>query len=374
MPWPGNLPIDSVSAGRWRGLTVTKPRLVGLVALVMASALVVRNLAAYSWDPTIFVAFGEKATETLDYGRALLGDVTTRPELGHDGRFFFAQANDPLLLEPQRHAVVLDRPIYRAQRMLYPLLAGGFGLFPPSWVVWGMILVNVLALGLGSWATARYAELMGGSPWWGLAFVGNVGMLSEVMIGGAGVVGFALAMWGLVALREGKRGRAVGAITLAVLSREVYLIVAAGAAIWTWRRHRKSAIGLAVVPVIVAASWALYVRWRLSGIPVDPAEVREIGWPLIGLIRAAASWLHDPVDLMVGAAVVVLLVAATIRTLRDPSLLNLATVGFVPLAVLLTQRVWLSYFDITRAVAPLLTSWVLSAFAVPHRRRSELGV
>jgi hypothetical protein len=40
-----------------------------------------------------------------------------------------------------------------------------------------------------------------------------------------------------------------------------------------------------------------------------------------------------------------------------------STLGFVMLAPLLTRQVWLNYFDITRAVAPVFTTFVLVLFA-----------
>src|SRR5918996_1092055 len=113
---------------------------VGVVGLAIAVFLALRVLVPNEMDPTIFVAFGEDSQTQTNYARSLLGEITTRRDLGHDGKFFFAQANDPWYLSPEQHAVVLDRPIYRAQRMLFPMVAGGFGLFPPGAVVWAMLL------------------------------------------------------------------------------------------------------------------------------------------------------------------------------------------------------------------------------------------
>jgi hypothetical protein len=39
-----------------------------------------------------------------------------------------------------------------------------------------------------------------------------------------------------------------------------------------------------------------------------------------------------------------------------------AFLGFVALALVFTEQVWRSYFDITRAIAPVITSFVLLAF------------
>lgn len=347
------------------GVTVCK---IGFVGALIGAALVFRTLAAYSWDPTIFLAFGEEAIETLTYGETLLDGVEARPALGHDGKFFFALANDPFLLDPETHAAVLDRPTYRAQRMLYPTLAGGFGLFPPRGVMWGMIVVNVLALGFGSWVTARYVEEMGGSPWWGLSFALNPGVLSEVTISGAGVLALALALAGIFLLRRDNWVGATTAFTLAVLSREVYLLAVSGAGLWLWNRNRRQAVLMTGTPLVAAGLWAVYVRWRLADIPARSATIQEIGWPLQGIVEAFGGWLTDPFDLLVGLVVLAVAGLAVLRTIRSPGLLNVATVGFAVMVFFLTRQVWQNYFDISRAIAPVLTSWVLSAFAIPRRR------
>jgi hypothetical protein len=40
-----------------------------------------------------------------------------------------------------------------------------------------------------------------------------------------------------------------------------------------------------------------------------------------------------------------------------------AVIGLAPLAMLFTEKVWGNWFDSTRAVAPLMTAFVLAAFA-----------
>ena len=64
--------------------------------------------------------------ESLVGGPVVLIDGT-----GHDGQYFFLQANDPWLLNPTEGLEFLDFPTYRAQRMLYPVVAGLGGLLGP---------------------------------------------------------------------------------------------------------------------------------------------------------------------------------------------------------------------------------------------------
>jgi hypothetical protein len=338
-----------------------RPLVVGVVALVLASLFVLSQFSKFDWDPTHFVAFGEEATEIRAYAEDRLGVVRLRQHLGHDGRFFFVQANDPWILNPEENAYLLDRPLYRSQRMLYPTVAGGFGLLGPEGIVWAMLLVNLAAMGLGSWAVAWIAATMGGSAWWGLAFILNLGFISELDVGGAGIVAGAAAFGALALLLNGRTWAGVALLTLAALSREVMLVVAAGTAFHLWRRGEKPhAIGALAVPFVAVVGWALYLQFRMS-LDSGLSDVREIGVPFVGFIQAFDSWIEDPVDLVVGLSVFLVLGLFVRRSILQDNIVGWAFFGFVPLALLLTEQVWHSYFDITRGVAPLLSAFVLLA-------------
>ncbi len=336
-----------------------KALLVGMVGLLLASGVALRVLSAADWDATIFVAFGEDAAPTREYAEERLGDVWLRTVQGHDGKFFFVQANDPWVIDPQENALVLDRPLYRSQRMLYPALAGVGGLLPPAGVVWGLLIVNLLAMGFGTWAVARLALEMDGSVWWGLAFTLNLGFISEMTISGAGVVSASLAFLALVMVSKDRIWAAVALLSLAGLAREAMLIAAAGTAFWLWRKaKRRDAVGVFVIPTVVAAIWALYLRIRI-GLEPGVDQVQEIGLPLQGFIQAFANWIDDPFNLVVGVSMLLVMALFTLRTLASSHLVGWAFLGFVLLGVLFTKQVWNSWFDISRAIAPVVTGYVL---------------
>jgi hypothetical protein len=320
-------------------------------------------LSQADWDPTIFSAFGEEAIPTREYAEDRLGEVFLRPEQGHDGKFFFVQSNDPMVLDPEENAAVLDRPLYRSQRMLYPMISGVGGALGPEAITWSMLIVNVLAISVGTAVVAMIAMEMGGSPWWGLAFALNLGFISEMNISGAGIVAAAAAFGAVLALLKGRVGLAVLFLVLAALSREAMLIAAAGSAWWLWRRQeqRRNAVVVAVSPILAVGAWAVYLRARMGWEP-GVSEVQEIGLPFVGFFQAFSAWLGDPVDLAVGVGMMILFFLFARRTLLSGHLIGWAFVGFALLGVVFTKQVWNSYFDITRAVAPLITAFVLLVF------------
>lgn len=330
------------------------------VAAAIAVLLCIRPVMVNNGDATFFIAVGEEATEIREYVEDRLGEVVLRSDLGHDGRFFFVQANDPWVLDPDANALVLDRPLYRSQRMFYPLLASGLGTLGPEAVVWGMLIVNLIAIVLGSLAVASIATSMGTSPWWGLAFALNIGFVSELNIGGAGIVA-AAAGFGAVALTLRRRfGWAVALLVVAALSREVSLIVAAGTAWWLWHRkaQKRTAVLALSVPLAFVGLWAIYLRLSI-GSAAGASDIREIGLPLAGVWAALEYWVEDPIDLVVGLALIVIMILFSLRVFRQDHLVGWAFIGFVGLAVLLTEPVWHSYFDISRAIAPVLTAYAL---------------
>lgn len=341
---------------------VATPVVIGLVAVVLAFVFALPVLSEAGWDVTVFIGFGEEADATREYAEERLGDVFLRPHQGHDGKFFFVQSNDPWVLHPEENAGVLRRPLYRSQRMLYPVLAGGAGLFGPEVVIWAMFVVNVIALGVGSWVLAVLAVEMGGSPWWGLAFVLNLGFITEMNIDGSGIVAALFAFWAVVFVLRGPMPLAIALFALGALAREAMLIAAAGSAWWLLQRGERRRAGLVLgVPLAAVAAWAIYLRTRI-GWDVGVSQVEEIGAPFVGVSQAFDSWTNEPLDLVVGITLIVLLLLFTRRVLISGHLVGWAFLGFVPLALLFTEQVWESYFDITRAVAPVVTTFVLLVF------------
>lgn len=333
---------------------------VALIALALTAGLVVRLLSDLGWDATAFVGFGEDATPTREYAEEHLGEVFLRTSQGHDGKFFFVQANDPWLTDPVANAELLDFPVHRSRRMLYPLVAGGFGLFAPEATVWGLLAANVAAMAVGTWGTARLAVALGGSPWWGLAFTLNIGLLFALLINSAGIFALAFAVWAVALLYEGHFQLAVASLTAAVLSREVIILCALGVGVWVWtegrRRHALFTFG---VPALLFGLWEIYLRFRLGA---DTGDRESLGVPFVGLVRSISEWWQEPVTLAFGVCVLALGVLYLLRFWVRRTLLGWAFVGFLPLASLMTAEIWTEFFDFSRVLAPLLTASILLVF------------
>src|ERR671923_1794661 len=337
---------------------------IGVAAFLLVGALTMRVLIGNDLDPSAFVAFGEDSPVQTPYGRRLLGDVVTRPGGGHDGQAFFIQANDPWYLHPEENAALLDRPVYRAQRMLFPTLAGGFGLFAPTTIVWAMLVINVLALVVGAIVAAELAAGWGLPTWLGLWVPLNVGLLFELDIGGSGILAYACCLAGLLALVRRRLWMAAGLFAAASLSREVMLAFAVGVMVWWWLQHREILWRLVAVPLGAMALWGVYVLVRLAGIEGVGRTAQNFELPFVGLLRALSGWVDEPIDLIVNVVLVVVVVSFVPLALRSGNAIASGALPFVAIAVVLSAEVWAEPFNWSRAVAPI---WTALPFAIMAR-------
>jgi hypothetical protein len=341
---------------------------VAILGFAVGAALVLRLVTLEDMDPTIFLAFGEEKPAQIAYGRDRLGDIAIRQGAGHDGKYFFIQANDPWFLEPQENAAVLDAPFYRGVRMLYPTLAGGAGLFPPTVIVWSFLVVNLIVLGIGTAVAARLASLWGSTSWLGLAVPLNIGLVYELLIDGSAILAYTCCLGAVYAMTRNRTALAAGLFAAAALSREVFLIFSVGVFVLWWVERRKLPWSIVIAPVVGMAVWAGYLTWRLSGITGTGTELGSLSPPFFGLARAFGTWLQAPEQLIVNALILMVIIAFVPLALRSRLPLAWGALPFVVLMPFLWVDVFLETADLSRAVAPVFTA---CAFLVVLRREQE---
>jgi hypothetical protein len=255
--------------------------------------------------------------------------------------------------------------------MLYPTLAGMGGLLGPEATAWGLIIVNVIFIGIGTAFTSLVAREMGLSYLFGLAFTLNPAVIVDLNIDASGVVALATLMAAVYFVMKDRDGFAVLALTLSCLARETMLLSVLGLAAFVWWK-RKRVPWLFGTPLLAVGLWWFYVHERLSeGISQD---TEALGAPFAGFLEVFRIWTSLDgwvVDLIFGFMLLFLSVLVAIRTLRRPTALGAAAAPFALLAPLLSAPVWLHYFDSARALAPVLTAYVLLVPASRVDRQKE---
>jgi len=336
--------------------------LVGVVGTLIGLATSFA-LISYYGDVTGFLWASKGDPPMVAHLESLIGRPVVQIDgTGHDGQYFFLQANDPWMLNPTEGLEFLDFPTYRAQRMLYPVVSGMGGVLGPSQILWGLVITNIVAMGAGSWGLGRLADSMSMSRWLGLAFALNPGVIFELAIDGGSMLGWALAVWGLVAVSEQKWGAGSTLFAGAVLARETMVLVALGAFAFVWFRERTARLGLMVVPVVAAGAWWLFVRVQLDVLP-KRAGADTLDLPFRGLWVGISNWLlSGGLNLALGILVLFCAVVIVVSALVRPNLLAWATVGFVPLMLVLHEAVIGGGLNITRAVAPVVSAALVLVF------------
>jgi len=335
----------------------------GVVPALLVSWLMLhRN----GYDPVIFLAFGIDAERQV----ASLLDVVQRPVpvlpgFGHDGRFFFLQAMDPLILDPDGPSSLLGWRHYRAQRIAYPFIASFGGLVPDAVLPWTLWITNLASIVVGTVATAAASIHRGGSRWIGLVFGINIAVIFEFGISSGGVVALAAAIAGVALLDRGHVRYAVLALVVAALAREQMVLFAFGMALAHWRTTKRLPLVFLFVPGSVVA-WGTYVRWRL-GPNQSAAEVAQlVGPPFRGLLDAVPSWSLTDSSAMNFLMLACLIAAGTIvtrRALSSVDSLAWGTTATIILLIALNQVVWRQYFNIGRAAAVIFLAALVFAFS-----------
>ena len=153
---------------------------------------------------------------------------------GYDGQFAYQIALNPLDAAPR-----LDVPAYRYQRILYPLLARLIAFGQPALIPWTLVLVNLIAIGVGTWATERLLVEYGANRWYALAY----GLYGGLMLGLRAdlnePLAQALVQLAILAWAKKTNGWASVGFALAALAKETtliflfaFLLFAAGRRAW----------------------------------------------------------------------------------------------------------------------------------------------
>ena len=199
-----------------------------LLGIVLGAVIVVTLIESLGGNPTVLLHFGVEYPDPRVNAYALeyLGDdLVYVNSIGHDGKWAFITAMDPLLLDPDSHARLMDHPAYRAQRVLLPVLAApARALGGPPALAWSLQVVQAVGIALGVWASSRLAQTLGIARWWGLLCVVNPGVWLELAITGPGVLASALLLWGLAMTTDDRPVLAGWLFALSLLSRESMLV------------------------------------------------------------------------------------------------------------------------------------------------------
>jgi hypothetical protein len=342
--------------------------LVGVVVAMFLQWLQVRALGG---DWTSLVNAGRQSA-LRPLIEAELGPVTTVEQAGHDGQFSYLIALDPL---GQGEAPDLfDHGAYRYRRILLPALGGGFGLLSGEAALVGLMVWSIVGMGLATAAIADLGAARGTRPWVVAGVLANPGVWLSVQLLTPDVLALGLALGGVALWLRDYRVAGVAALALAALTKDQYLLVAAGLAGWEWFRvHRRESFLLMTGATLPLVIWSIFLTISM-GEGLTPRGNFSI--PFVGIIDAAGGWANTGTKDLVFSLIATagLLAAAFVSFVTQSRLLRWLTWPWVVLAVVSSGWVWNLGNNSLRVFAPLLALAVLGVAALTESKtRAEFA-
>jgi hypothetical protein len=316
-------------------------------------------VSLHQWDPTVLLRVGSGLSHK-EVVEAELGPVHSLDPLGHDGQINYLIARDPLCRRgTDAYLREFDNPAYRYRRILYPLLAGGGGVFSGPATLAGMIAWIAVGAGLAAAAGAYLAKrwgLPGLTPFLLLLNPG-IYLSAQTLTADALALGFALAG---VALWEGRREGAAGIVlAAATLVKEACLLVPICLALTPLFDRRLAATSrLLAVSGLPWLGWSFWVSGRVLG----GAGANNFDWPGAGILTAVRLWPGmGPAEVVQGWLALLLVAGSVALAWRSPNpFLRRSCLAWAGLAMLLSSDVWGYPGNLLRSLAPL---WAFAALA-----------
>jgi hypothetical protein len=315
-----------------------------IIAILLYGTFAVLLLRRNDFDASRLVLAGDEFT---DPASAPSGLSVAAHAPGYDGQFYYRLAEEPLSTAECVTGIRFDYPVYRAQRIGYPLLVRLFSAGNPRTIPWVMLLLNVAAAGM---IAATAATIV--TRWWAaLAVALFPGFLLTMSRDLAEMVEIAFLLLALRFLLSRRTVLAVIFLTLAVLTKETAILfaIAAGVAVLVRDRAVIRASAFAI-PIAAHLGWKLWL-FHLWNLPPNLGASEHFNLPFAGMaaaMRGAARLL------MIEAIVIALftiIVALALRSSRAALPVKFAWIAYAALFFTLGAEFWWEDWSFLRAAS-----------------------
>src|SRR5262245_24051477 len=221
-----------------------------IIIAIGYGVIVLLLLATHRWDPRFFATVGPEWARHDPAGfRA------------GDGAVFYALAHDPLRGAARWGA-------YRTERILYPLVARAVAFGQPALIPWALVLINWVAIVLGTEILYRILLRAGAPGWMALAYGAWGGLGMALLKDTSEPVAYLFALIGIWCVQHDRIGSAYAAFLAALLGRETTIFLV-GPYLFAAGRNRLGLMRRVAVVSVVALwqAFVLVIRLWLHGSP-----------------------------------------------------------------------------------------------------------
>ncbi len=186
---------------------------------------------------------------------------------GYDGQFYYQIARDPLHAAPY-----LDKPAYRYQRIVYPLLVAALSLGQVRLIPYMLLLVNLVSIVLGTILVAYLLAKENLNPWYSLAYGLYFGLAASFLFDLTEPLTYFLICLGLFLLFQKRLTAAAVIWGLAVLSRETAALFPLGyIALYLYQKRWQDVYRFFVLSIVPAIIWYILVGLYFHKNGLSPA-------------------------------------------------------------------------------------------------------
>lgn len=339
--------------------TASRPVVCFLAGCALVLAFQAYFVRQHGGEWTVLIRVGADGTARTPI-EIELGPVRCLDAVGHDGQINYLVARDPF----DRHDTSSifresDNPPYRYRRILYPFLAGCFGMAGPKAAFVGLVLWSILGGGLIAASAAELCRRWRLAPTVVILVLLNPGVYLSAQVLTSDTLATGLALTGVVLWHRRRPGCAALMLAAAVLTRETSLLVSLSLALAMLAERRpRAAVFLMVTSALPWLVWSGWVCWAIPG----GNGLENLSFPLTGIAASMAVWRQQGASTVVfGLVALFLTVAALVLSWRTTNrFVSYCCLLWACLALVLSREVWGQPGNALRALAPL---WVFAALA-----------
>lgn len=280
-------------AGRFAG----NPWLFALLTAALYTAFLLPPLCRAGFDPSLLIVAGDRYVDA----RATPSPILVRRHSdGYDGQFYYALASAPgaaVTGEPGAAGVTFDHPAWRAQRILYPLLAYALAIGSPRVIPAALLFANCAALVM----LAALARTMLPLPFSALLVLWP-GFFATLTHDTTELAACALLLGAVLLFLRGHMLPFALAAALAALTREDAILLPFGIALYTAARctgaERVRILSASAAAMLPAIAWHVWLGHAQHATGLGAPTAMQLSFPFAGaalrIIRAITAFPRRP--------------------------------------------------------------------------------
>ncbi len=224
---------------------------------------------------------------------------------GYDGQFNYYIARDP-----NTAAQYLDVPAYRFQRILFPVVGRLLSLGQTDLIPWAFLLINLVALALGTALLENLLVQFRVSRWYALTYGLTLGIFGSVRLSLSEPLAYPLILGGITLARNRQWLWTAFIFAIAALAKETTLIFAGAYVLYLFtQRDWKNGLLLGFISVLPFAIWQLILFKTLGSFGIGSGGAQATSFEMIPLMGIIRIWTDTPAE---ARAKILLILAPTL--------------------------------------------------------------